>query len=218
MTPIHIWKWRGYATVGGRLNGAAYRSYAGIYFTQFVVGAIVLAALAFAAVLLGDGFLNTIAMIVVALAVITGCVYLSVAQICILVRRLHDFGYSGWWILLIFPLLWIADGLLMGMLAQSLHLPKMPGLVSGLFGLLLFFMPGDEEENEYGSPVAAGDFVPTPAANVMGWVVVGLSVLSLLLAPWAPEKDKKDWELQFKGMIEKGAGEPAVPADGGTDL
>ena len=55
-------------------------------------------------------------------------------------RRLHDFGISGLWLIIIF----------FGIIVIREISPTLAGLPTSIFGLCLIFIPGNLHENKYG--------------------------------------------------------------------
>lgn len=80
-------------------------------------------------------------------AMLAGSLFVNLAlicpSICVLVRRLHDTGRSGWWYFISFLPLVL-------MLIPFLGFFLMP--VPGLY-LIFLLIQGSDEENEYGLPV-----------------------------------------------------------------
>lgn len=100
--------------------------------------------------------------------------------------RLHDTGHSAWWLLLLF----------------------VPWL-NGIFGLVLLLWPGEDGDNEHGSPPAGDDSIPAVGALVvlclsmaLGWSLVS----SAVQRQFAEFRDSAQAEEQAE------AEEPALPA------
>jgi uncharacterized membrane protein YhaH (DUF805 family) len=205
---VPLWGWRHLYGIQGRLDAQSYRWHSGSLIVQAVLLSMALAVvMVLVPALLGFviPFLGSLSSLLLVVTMMLWGIVLFVLQFGIIIRRLHDFGYSGWWLLLIFPLLGIADTLLMTHLSRTFGLPLMSGLVSGLFGLLLLIFPGDATENEFGPPVAEGEFTSTATVNFFGWVVVGIIVLGLVLAPFFPynPEEQKRAEEEMRQKIEQ---------------
>lgn len=94
----------------------------------------------------------------VAISIGMGILELSVTLIFLLpsitvgVRRLHDTGRSGWWIMLIY-LPWLAA--LASATNASLQLAAAGALlVGGIAWIVLMLLPGQAQENAFGPPPA----------------------------------------------------------------
>lgn len=69
------------------------------------------------------------------------------------VRRLHDMGYSGKWVLAILLgsfLLSVLSPVLLAFFDSDGHLEDLNSLIGFLFSLVLLFFPGQKMENKYG--------------------------------------------------------------------
>ena len=94
------------------------------------------------------------------------CLAILIPEIAVTVRRLHDTGRSGWWILLMLP--YGVVGAAMGVMSAG-EMPEAMGLVGimsiiGLIGLvvLLVFMVLDSQpgSNQFGSNPKGEDIAP----------------------------------------------------------
>ncbi len=76
------------------------------------------------------------------------------------IKRLHDTGRSGWWLLALFALCVVAGGLATRLEAGSpsgaLPLEALLYLISIGFVVALGCLPGDPEENQFGPPPNKG--------------------------------------------------------------
>ena len=75
------------------------------------------------------------------------------------IRRLHDMGRSGWWLLALLVVCVVAGGLAtlfeVGSPSGALALVGLLYLISLGFVVALGCLPGDPEENQFGLPSAA---------------------------------------------------------------
>lgn len=94
----------------------------------------------------------------VTVAMNMGMIELSVTLLFLLpsitigVRRLHDSGKSGWWMMLVY-LPWLAT--LAAGTNQALLIASSGALLAGgIAWIVLLLLPGDAEENAFGAPPA----------------------------------------------------------------
>ena len=94
----------------------------------------------------------------VTVAMNMGMIELSVTLLFLLpsitigVRRLHDSGKSGWWMMLVY-LPWLAT--LAAGTNQALLIASSGALLAGgIVWIILLLLPGDAEENAFGAPPA----------------------------------------------------------------
>lgn len=94
----------------------------------------------------------------VTVAMNMGMIELSVTLLFLLpsitigVRRLHDSGKSGWWMMLVY-LPWL--GTLAAGTNQALLIASSGALLAGgIAWIVLLLLPGDAEENAFGAPPA----------------------------------------------------------------
>ncbi|WMW79396.1 DUF805 domain-containing protein [Undibacterium cyanobacteriorum] len=83
-----------------------------------------------------------------------------------LVLRLHDLGFSGKWLvlLIVLPVLLSFSGR-----ANSRELAQ---IASSILSLLLVLIPGNSDDNDYGSPCPPNSI----AVSVIAWIVLALNV------------------------------------------
>ena len=74
------------------------------------------------------------------------CVF--VASVC--VRRVHDFDFSGWWVLLLFPF-YIIGGLALTFVVKEFSISMSNALIFSGF-LFIGVLPGNKESNRFGLP------------------------------------------------------------------
>jgi len=74
------------------------------------------------------------------------------AVVCLVVRRFHDVGLSGWWLLLVFGLAGVLFALMSLWPSPWLLLAIMPVNLGYL--IVLFLVPGSCGANRYGEPPA----------------------------------------------------------------
>ncbi|WP_024962731.1 DUF805 domain-containing protein [Campylobacter ureolyticus] len=136
----YLGAFRKFATFSGR---ARRKEYSWFLVFNFIVG-IIISVVDFLAFGDSDGFFSLIYALVV-----------FIPGLAVLVRRLHDFGKSGWFVLVIIfaPTIALIVGLLFIQTSKEL------GMLFLIIALALFFyfvfLPifkkGDEGENAYGS-------------------------------------------------------------------
>jgi len=211
---LRAWDFK--ATFGsqGRLSAAGYRWHVGALTLQYlslfaafmvllVIGVLLIGVLS----LLGGIVVTLVSWLfgltaIVTLLGISG--WFILASVMLMIRRLHDFGYSGWWLLLLFPVLGIADTLFMDIVADILNMENLSGVVSGLFFLMFYLYPGEEEVNEFGDPILADAYTPTGLVRTFGWIAVIFAALSIILAPFATQHTEdfqqkiKQFELEYR--------------------
>ncbi len=126
------------------------------------------------ALILGAVLMFGLKMLVLGALLLIACyIFFLIMSIVFGIRRLHDLGQTGWWILI--SGVCIAIGLMhiAHLLTESLSwLYALSVLVSLVFGLVLLFTPGTQGDNRFGSP-------PPPNS---GWVVFG--AWSFLIVPF----------------------------------
>jgi uncharacterized membrane protein YhaH (DUF805 family) len=141
MLPAYVTRpFRLYAVLRGRSTRREYWSFAAVALTAMLVALAVADALERALPL---GIATKDLMVLLYLPVV---VALGVPGLAVKVRRLHDIGLSGWWLLIGF-------------------VPLVGGLIDLFFGL----KPGDAGENRFGpDPRATGPAADAPADVAAG--------------------------------------------------
>ena len=120
----------------GRLGRLRYLAYSiGLMFLLMLVMMPIMGLSGFMA---GDGGMSVLAIV----AIIAFYAVATVLSVMFGKRRLNDLNRNGWWLLL-----------------------SLVPFVNLLLGIYMFFFPGSEDSNEYGSP---------PVANTLGVKILAL--------------------------------------------
>ena len=97
--------------------------------------------------------LSTALAILIGIICVVWSLTLITLNICINVRRFHDFNASGWWIGGQFIFIFIV-----GFLFALIGIKGLTELLSTLLGIIYFlvcvFVPSNKEANKYGEPVS----------------------------------------------------------------
>lgn len=89
-------------------------------------------------------------------------IFLEFWVICFAIKRLHDCGLSGWWVVL------YRGSYVGAIIAVFIHATSVGGIFAAFYlimGLLLFFWPGQKCENKYGKPYKDSAMFTYPALN-----------------------------------------------------
>ena len=123
-----------------------------IFFSIFISAATMVPAMIIIP-LVNSAVLTTILSILIGIIVTVWSLTLIVLNICINVRRFHDFGASGWWIGGQFIFIFVA-----AFLFALIGIKGLGELLSSLLGIIYFlicvFVPSNKEANKYGEPVS----------------------------------------------------------------
>ena len=154
--PIKLWSARGRI---GRLRFVAYSvlGYAAVWIAMMVAGGVGVAgrAVSDASHSPGAGF-----GVLFFLIVVPSFVAFFVFGVLQSIKRLHDFGWSGWWWLLSFV-----------------------PFINFILGLAMLFVPGDRASNAYGAPPPPNKAVHWIVALGVG----GMFVLGIVAAIAIPQ-------------------------------
>ena len=99
-------------------------------------------------------------------------VIVGIFNIMLAIRRLHDFDASGWWALLVIPLVFFDPPRMVGPEPTPAGILSFIGLslILSVYVLILLFRPGNFEKNRFG---------PEPAPNTP-WVIAGASLALIM--------------------------------------